>query len=180
MIRSTVRKHRFGAAALATLASGGLLVLACETPTPPTAMEDAPVLEEATVVTGLTKAEEGYFLVRKTGDEVEYLRSVSPDQLKLIREDPDTLVAVSGVLIKREGDPSTVRLRVKEGVAGTLTAAGPKPLIYVDGIRMADSDGIEDIAPDDIESIEVIKGAAAEALYGERAAGGVIQITLKR
>jgi len=176
MIRSTVRKHRFGAAALATLASGGLLVLACETPTPPTSMEDVPVLEEATVVTGLVNAEEGYFLVRKTGDEVEYLRSVSPDQLKLIEEGSEG--PTSGVLIRRD-TINAVRLRLKEDVAGTLTATEIKPLIIVDGVIMADSDGIKDIAPDDIEKIEVIKGAAAEALYGERAAGGVIQITLK-
>jgi TonB-dependent SusC/RagA subfamily outer membrane receptor len=38
---------------------------------------------------------------------------------------------------------------------------------------------MEDLNPGDIDRIEVIKGDAARALYGERAAGGVIQITTK-
>jgi TonB-dependent SusC/RagA subfamily outer membrane receptor len=44
---------------------------------------------------------------------------------------------------------------------------------------MSDPDAMKNLNPDDIESIEVIKGDAARALYGERAAGGVIQITTK-
>ena len=61
------------------------------------------------------------------------------------------------------------------------------PLIYIDGVRV---DGINDLAdldlpsisnlnPDDIDRIEVIKGPAAEKLYGEEGANGVIQIFMK-
>lgn len=70
-----------------------------------------------------------------------------------------------------------------------------QPLIYVDGIRANNevSSGItiqafgssvisrlNDINPDDIESIEIIKGPAAATLYGTEAANGVIQIITKR
>jgi TonB-dependent SusC/RagA subfamily outer membrane receptor len=182
MIRSTVRKHRFGVAALAALASGGLLALACETPTPPTPMEAEITLEAPPVVmevanSGLAEIEEGYFLIRQTGEGVEYIGSVSPEKVKLLREDGE--VALTGDLIK-VGESKGVRVRLKEEVAGKLNADGPKPLIIVDGVIMSDPDAIADLPPDEIESIEVIKGGAAEALYGERAAGGVILVTTKR
>ena len=68
-----------------------------------------------------------------------------------------------------------------------------EPIIYVDGVRM-DSDprrgpgqrggsnvsALNDIHPDDIESIEIIKGPAAATLYGTEASNGVIQIITKR
>ena len=64
-------------------------------------------------------------------------------------------------------------------------AIDDQPLIYLDGIRIDNALGqggsvLDDIDPNDIESIEIIKGPAAEALYGIRAAGGVIQIVTKR
>ena len=52
------------------------------------------------------------------------------------------------------------------------------PLIMVDGIIMNGS--LADLNVDDVESMEVIKGAAASALYGSRAGNGVISITTKR
>ena len=60
-------------------------------------------------------------------------------------------------------------------------AGEPEPLIVVDGVMVDPASGFElgDLDPDAIESIEVIKGGAAEALYGERAAGGVIKIYTK-
>lgn len=54
---------------------------------------------------------------------------------------------------------------------------GLAPLIVVDGIIM--NGGMNDINPQDIESIEVVKGAAAASTYGSRAQNGVIQITTK-
>ena len=48
------------------------------------------------------------------------------------------------------------------------------------GINVDRGDGIAGINPDDIESISVLKGGAAAALYGSRAANGVILITTKR
>lgn len=55
---------------------------------------------------------------------------------------------------------------------GTTTGAG--------GINVDRGDGIAGINPDDIESISVLKGGAAAALYGSRAANGVILITTKK
>ena len=63
------------------------------------------------------------------------------------------------------------------------------PIIYIDGVRMnsssrqmgfMSSSRLNDINPNDIESIEVIKGPAAATLYGTEASAGVIQIITKR
>jgi len=53
----------------------------------------------------------------------------------------------------------------------------PAPLIYIDGVRVQQ---LPDLRPDLIERIEVLKGPAAEELYGEEASVGVVQIFLKR
>ena len=50
------------------------------------------------------------------------------------------------------------------------------PLFLVDGVER----GIEDLNPNDIESIEVLKDAASSAIYGSRASNGVILVTTKR
>ncbi len=56
------------------------------------------------------------------------------------------------------------------------------PLIVVDGVLQTDAFGAAsaDLQSMDIESVEVVKGAAAASLYGARAAAGVIQITTRR
>jgi TonB-linked SusC/RagA family outer membrane protein len=75
--------------------------------------------------------------------------------------------------------------------AGSLSQS-TQPLVYVDGIRVANSYAgsptfsggtagrFNDVAPEDIESIEVVKGPSAATLYGTDAANGVILITTKR
>ena len=55
---------------------------------------------------------------------------------------------------------------------------GSGPLILVDGVQISGS--LADINSDDVESIEVVKGAAASALYGSRAGNGVIAVITKR
>ena len=62
------------------------------------------------------------------------------------------------------------------GMAGSQ----PMPLVIVDGQRMPLGQAVfQDLAKLDIESFEIVKGAAASMLYGEEAAGGVIQIFTK-
>ncbi len=59
-----------------------------------------------------------------------------------------------------------------------LNNVNSSPLIMIDGQIV--TGGLSDINADDVESMEVIKGAAASALYGSRAGNGVIYITTKR
>ncbi len=84
------------------------------------------------------------------------------------------------------GSPVTIR-----GVSSV--SLGSQPLIYIDGIRVdndatkgpetgsnSNASALGDLNPDEIESIEVIKGPAAATLYGTEASAGVIQIITKR
>jgi len=84
---------------------------------------------------------------------------------------------VAGVVVTQAsgqpGSGTSIRLR---GVTSML--GNNEPLIIVDGIMIQTS--LSDFNSDDIESIEVVKGPAASALYGSRAAGGVIVISTKR
>jgi TonB-linked SusC/RagA family outer membrane protein len=94
-----------------------------------------------------------------------------------------TLVPGSGSV----GVASNYRLRG----AGSLYA-GNTPTVYIDGVRVStrsqgnftvfgqETSALDAINPNDIESIEVIKGPAAATLYGAEAAAGVIQVITKR
>lgn len=72
----------------------------------------------------------------------------------------------------RPGNGSTIRVR------GLSTLNDNNPLVVVDGIIR--SDGFGNIDPNEVESISVLKDASAAAVYGARAANGVILITTKR
>ena len=104
----------------------------------------------------------------------------------------------SGVRITRSngdtGAGSTIRIRGANTIDGSI-----QPLIIVDGVPMDNttsyaggnnitgSNGgvtqgsrLNDINPNDIESVQVLKGASAGALYGSKAANGVVVITTKK
>ena len=120
----------------------------------------------------------------QTEDVVRTAPVVTPQQLLEGRVAGLVVLPGSGNI----GTGSTMHVR---GVASlSLTN---QPLIYVDGVRVDNSasggpsirDGaqvsrINDINPEDIESMEVIKGPAAATLYGTEASSGVIQIITKR
>jgi TonB-linked SusC/RagA family outer membrane protein len=94
----------------------------------------------------------------------------------------------SGVRIgKSNGDPgsgSAIQIRGSNTIAGAS-----QPLIIVDGmpvsndnigaVTVSQQSRLDDINPKDIESIQILKGASAAALWGSRAANGVIVITTK-
>ena len=84
---------------------------------------------------------------------------------------------VAGVTILQNsgqpGSPSTVRVR------GITTFNNNNPLWVVDGV-VIDAGGIGFLNQSDIESIDVLKDAASSAIYGTRAAGGVILVTTKK
>lgn len=84
---------------------------------------------------------------------------------------------ISGItVVQSSGNPgqgANIRLRGSTNLLGDS-----KPLIIIDGIMMEGD--LADVNVDDIESMEVVKGAAASALYGSRAGSGVIAIRTKR
>jgi len=83
---------------------------------------------------------------------------------------------VPGLNITRSGDPNRNAAIIMRG-ASTLRDGAQSPLFVIDGVVGAD---ISILAPDDIASIDVLKDAAAAAIYGNRAANGVIMVTTKK
>jgi len=82
---------------------------------------------------------------------------------------------VAGLNISSSGDPNRPAAVILRG-ASTVNSPGA-PFYVIDGMPGAD---INSVAPDDIASIDVLKDAAATAIYGNRAANGVIMITTKK
>ena len=82
---------------------------------------------------------------------------------------------VSGVQVTSDGQPGadpTVRIR------GVGSFGDTSPLYVIDGVPMGTS--IRDFSSNDIETIQILKDASAAAIYGSRAANGVVIITTKR
>ncbi|PXY42178.1 SusC/RagA family TonB-linked outer membrane protein [Flavobacterium cheongpyeongense] len=82
---------------------------------------------------------------------------------------------VSGLNISSSGDPTRTASVVLRGVSTLNSSQGP--FYVIDGVPGVD---ISMISPDDIASIDVLKDAAATAIYGNRAANGVIMVTTKK
>jgi len=106
------------------------------------------------------------------------LTKIGKDQINTVPglDASQTLRAkVAGIQIDQAGgnQPATVYLRGAKSVYGNIP-----PLLVVDGFVTTLS--LSDLNPQDIESIEVVKGAAASALYGTRGEGGIIQVITKK
>ena len=79
------------------------------------------------------------------------------------------------------GDSPSILLRGPTSI--NASGRSQDPLYIIDGVVIDPSvsgSPLSDIPGDDIESIEVVKGAAGASMYGARAANGVIQIRTKR
>ena len=82
---------------------------------------------------------------------------------------------VPGLNITASGDPNKPAAVILRGASSINSPTGP--FYVIDGVPGAD---ISLVAPDDIATIDVLKDAAATAIYGNRAANGLIMITTKR
>jgi len=134
-----------------------------------TLKEDNELLEEVVVI--------GYGTVRKS-DMTGAIASVKTDELnQTVPSLEQALIGhTPGVEIKQTsgapGASATIHIRGVNSVYGDV-----EPLYVIDGYP-ASKDAY--INPSDVASIEVLKDAASAAIYGSRAAGGVVLITTKR
>ncbi|WP_085537324.1 SusC/RagA family TonB-linked outer membrane protein [Massilibacteroides vaginae] len=132
--------------------------------------EDTELLDEVVVIGyGVQKKSVVTAAISKvSGDDLE---KVSPVRV----EDALKGLAAGVQVTTTNGQPgasSKVRIR------GTGTINNTDPLYIVDGMPV--DGGIDNINPNDIASIEVLKDAASGAVYGARAANGVVIVTTKR
>lgn len=81
--------------------------------------------------------------------------------------------AIPGLFVSGSGSPGVSK---EFSIRGDFSINGGSPLVLIDNVE----GDIDMLNPQDIESVSVMKDAAASAIYGARAAGGVILITTKR
>ena len=152
--------------------------------------EDAESLDEVVVTALGIKRESkalGYSLTEVKGDELNQVKTSSAINSLQGR--------VAGVNVSTSSSGSSGSSRVIIRGASSLTGSN-QPLYVVDGIPIINQtkgsavgpfggehgdggDDISSINPDDIESVSVLKGSSAAALYGSQASNGVIMITTK-
>lgn len=83
---------------------------------------------------------------------------------------------VAGVTVSQDGQPGSGRTQMR--IRGITTLNNNTPLYVVDGIPTVEP--LDNLNPNDIESIQVLKDAAAASIYGSRSAAGVVVITTKK
>ena len=114
---------------------------------------------------------------QKKADLTGAVSIVNADELKRVsHSNISTMLEgkVAGVQITSDGQPGadpSVRIR------GIGSFGSTAPLYVIDGVPMGTT--IRDFSPNDIETIQVLKDASAGAIYGSRAANGVVIITTK-
>lgn len=130
--------------------------------------EDSELLDEVVVV--------GYGTMKKkdlTG-AVGTLKGESLSARKTTQLSTALQGATSGVLVTRDNSAPGATASIK--IRGVTTIGESSPLVIVDGVP----GDINQVNPDDVESMSVLKDAASASIYGSRAAAGVIVITTKR
>ena len=135
-----------------------------------TLQEDNTVLNEVVVV--------GYGTMRRK-DVTSSITTVNAKDLnKGVFSDPASMLQgkVAGLTVTTSGDPNGTPSITLRGASSLREGAAMQPYYVIDGIPGVD---ISMVAPDDIESIDVLRDATATAIYGSKAANGVIIITTK-
>lgn len=154
------------------------------------ALQSAPSLLERVVVTGSATAT----TVRALGTSVAIVGESEISEARSVTVDQALQGKVAGAQItQNSGNPGGGGLSVRLRGTGSIIS-GSEPLYIVDGVIVDNSSDqfidfgarsnvqnrLADLDPNDIERIEIVRGAAAAALYGSRANNGVVQIFTKR
>ena len=178
----TIRVVRLGFAP----ASEQVTVVAGETATLDFTIREAPVALEQVVVTAtgdVRRKEITNSMATISAEQIQNAPVANAQQLLSAQTPGVTVLANSG----QPGAGGQIRLRGNNSIS-----QGNNPIIYVDGVRIFSGTSptvpnarqtinpFNDIRAEDIERVEVVKGAAATTLYGTEASGGVIQIFTKR
>lgn len=135
-----------------------------------TLQEDTKMMEDLVVV--------GYGSMQRK-DVTSSITTVKAEDLnKGVFTDPAQMLQgkVPGLVVTSTGDPNGTPSITLRG-ASSLRSEAMSPYYVIDGIPGVD---ISMVAPDDIESIDVLRDATATAIYGSKAANGVIMITTKK
>ena len=122
----------------------------------------------------------GYQSVRKS-DVTGAIASVKASELNLTAPSVGQALVgkVAGVMVSQTSGAPYASTKIRVRGIGSANAA-TNPLYVIDGYPMDNTNNDIYINPEDIATIDILKDAASAAIYGSRAAGGVILITTKR
>lgn len=135
-----------------------------------TLIEDALQIEDVVVVAYGTQKKS-----HLTG-AIASLKSERLDEIPVARLDQALQGKLAGVQVLNTNPEAGEAPQIRVRGMGSISAASD-PLVVVDGFPVPE--GLSMVSMNDVESIEVLKDAASSALYGSRAAGGVIMVTTK-
>ena len=133
--------------------------------------EDMNVLDDVVVI--------GYGSTTRK-DVTSSITTVKSEDLNVgVYTDPASLLQgkVAGLVVTQNGDPNGSPSITLRGASTLRSGAAMQPYYIVDGIPGVD---LSLVATDDIESIDVLRDASATAIYGSKAANGVIIVTTKK
>ncbi|RTL60159.1 MAG: M56 family peptidase [Sphingobacteriales bacterium] len=122
------------------------------------------------------KGEQKISIKRKNG-KIETYNLSNPKEKKLYEEKYGKLLAPpvpDGVIPSTDAVPSTPPVIIPD-----TAPKQPKPLVVVDGVAMPIDYNVNKIDPSTIKKVNVLKGTAATAVYGEKGNNGVIQVSTK-
>ncbi len=155
------------------------------------ALTEQSIILDEVVVTGTAGGQSK----RELGNAVSTINAVQTKEIAPINSVQNLLAGrVPGVFVNSATGNVGAGARVRIRGASSISLSN-EPLLYIDGVRVnstpasgfsnqafgsASISRMNDINPDEIESIEIIKGPAAATLYGTEASNGVIQIITKR
>jgi TonB-linked SusC/RagA family outer membrane protein len=107
---------------------------------------------------------------------VSSLKNEKMDEIPVSRVDQALQGKIAGVQINNVNPEAGAAPKIRVRGLGSISASSD-PLIVIDGFPVPD--GLSMVSMADVQSVEVLKDASSAALYGSRAAGGVILITTK-
>ncbi|MGV3503372.1 MAG: SusC/RagA family TonB-linked outer membrane protein [Adhaeribacter sp.] len=136
-----------------------------------TLQEDAKALEEVVVVGYGTQKKADVTGATATVTAKDLNAGVINNPLQAVQGKVAGLNIVSG-----GGDPTSNRPAIRLRGTSSLSA-NSEPLVVIDGVAGA---SLNSVAPEDIQSVDVLKDASSAAIYGSRGANGVIIVTTKR
>lgn len=180
-----IRVRRFGYASVtkhATVVAGEVVTLDFD-------LNQAAIGLDAVVVTGAGAETEK----RKLGNTVATVDARTLQNAPIVNMSEALAAREAGVSVLPSGGLTGEGARIRIRGITSLSQAN-EPIVYIDGVRVDRSGGfgdyigtggggtpsrLDDINPDAIDHIEILKGAAAATLYGTEASAGVIQVFTK-
>ena len=162
---STIKISYLGYTSLEVASSGSFMTIKLR--------EDLNKLDEIVVVGYGTQKKSDLISAVAKADLTKAVLTPTADVTEMLRGRISGLKVDVGGGSLRPGGSSELLFRGRGSVEGNVSG-----IYVVDGVVR--DGGIEDINPDDIESMEFLKDASAQAIYGSRAVNGVVLITTKR